>query len=200
MKRALIGAGGFSNEVMAHMRIADMPRFVDDVYYTENQNNIFPLSAFDPLEYEVLVCIGDSLDRKRMVDKLPSDTTYFTFVHPTAILLGNDITIGHGSIICAGTIITTNCHVGTHCHLNLQTTIGHDCVIGDYFTTAPGVRVSGNCTIGNCVYIGTNASVREKLTICDDVVIGLNSGVVKSIDLQGTYIGSPAKLLSEKTK
>ena len=79
--------------------------------------------------------------------------------------------------------------------MNLLTTIGHDVVVGDYFTTAPGAKISGNCNLGEKVYVGTNASIREKLTIVDDVTIGLNSGVVKSIFEQGVYGGTPAKKL-----
>jgi sugar O-acyltransferase (sialic acid O-acetyltransferase NeuD family) len=195
MKKALIGAGGFANEVKAHIGDFDITCFVDDIYYTQNQYNIKPLSEFNVDEYEVLVCIGDSLLRKNIIEKLPVNTRYFSFIHPTAQILGNDVHIGEGSIICAGTIITTNIKIGKHCHLNLQTTIGHDCKIGDFFTTAPGAKISGNCDIGECVYIGTNASIRQKINICDNVTIGLNSGVVKNITQSGIYGGTPCKFL-----
>jgi UDP-3-O-[3-hydroxymyristoyl] glucosamine N-acyltransferase len=78
-------------------------------------------------------------------------------------------------------------------HLNLQTTIGHDCKIGDYFTTAPGVKISGNCTIYDCVYIGTNSCVKQNINIHSLSTIGLNTGVVKNINESGTYVGTPAK-------
>lgn len=193
MKRALIGAGGFANEIKAHMCQFDMISFVDNNYYRPDDSNIKPLSEFNPDEYEVVVCIGDSKKRRDMVSRLPDNTKYFTYIHPTAQILGNDVEIGDGSIICAGVIVTTNCKIGKHTHLNLQTTIGHDCIIGDFFTTAPGVKISGNCKIGNRVYFGTNSSVRQKITTCDDVVIGLNAGVVKNIEEVGTYAGVPAK-------
>ena len=88
--------------------------------------------------------------------------------------------------------LTTNIKLGKHSHLNLQTTIGHDCNIGDFFTTAPGAKISGNCKIGDRVYIGTNSSTREKITICNDVTLGLNSGVIKNISDPGIYVGTPA--------
>jgi UDP-3-O-[3-hydroxymyristoyl] glucosamine N-acyltransferase len=55
----------------------------------------------------------------------------------------------------------------------------------------PGVIVSGNVTIQDLVYVGTNSSIREKITICDNVIIGMNSGVVKDINKSGTYVGTP---------
>jgi sugar O-acyltransferase (sialic acid O-acetyltransferase NeuD family) len=193
MKRALIGAGGFSDEVKAQIGDFNMVCFVDDEYYIPNTKSIRPISELDIDEYEVAVCIGNGTIRERIVNSLPINTKYFTFIHPTSQILGNDVLIGEGSIICAGVIITTNCKIGNHSHLNLQTTIGHDTKIGRYFTTAPGSKVSGNCNIGDRVYMGTNSSIREKLDICDDVILGLNSGVVKSINEPGVYGGTPAK-------
>jgi UDP-3-O-[3-hydroxymyristoyl] glucosamine N-acyltransferase len=76
-----------------------------------------------------------------------------------------------------------------------MTTIGHDCIIGDYFTTAPNVSISGTCRIGDCVYFGTTSCVKEKITICSNVTIGMMSGVVKNISVSGTYVGTPANLI-----
>jgi sugar O-acyltransferase (sialic acid O-acetyltransferase NeuD family) len=193
MKKALIGAGGFADEVKAHMGLFDMVSFVDAVYYKENDKNIKPLSQFNPTEYEVLIAIGDPAAREEIVNRLPKETKYFTFIHPSAMILGNDVEIGYGSIICAGTIVTTNCKIGNHTHLNLMSTIGHDCIIGDFFTTAPGAKISGNCNIGKCVYVGTNASIKQKINICDYTTIGLNAGVVKHIEESGVYAGTPTK-------
>jgi sugar O-acyltransferase (sialic acid O-acetyltransferase NeuD family) len=192
VKRALIGAGGFAREIKYHMGNPHMKMFVDDVYYKENSENIYPLSKFDETQYEVIVAIANPLERFNMVDRLPKKTKYFTFIHKSVQILDKSINIGEGSIICAGCILTTNIKIGNHCHLNLQTTIGHDCIIGDYFTTAPGAKISGNCNIGSRVYVGTNSSIREKINICDNVIIGLNSGVVKPINERGIYIGTPS--------
>lgn len=193
MKRALIGAGGFAREIKAHIGDPTMKCFVDDEYWKENNECIFPLSSFDPNKYEVIVAIGDPRARFDIIQRLPKETKYFTFIHPSAQILGNDVKIGKGSIICAGCILTTNITIGKHTHLNLQTTIGHDCEIGSYFTTAPGAKISGNCKIYDGVYVGTNASIKEKISIHSFSTIGLNAGVVKNIEDSGTYVGTPAK-------
>jgi len=199
MKKGIIGAGGFGREVYSSLSTRDRAEckfFVDDEYYKTGSDNILPLSKFNVTEYEIVVAVGDPLSRQKIVNSLPTNTKYFTHIHPTVIILSNDIQIGEGSVICAGSIITTNVVIGKHAHLNLQTTIGHDCEIGDYFTTAPGAKISGNCEIGDRVYFGTNSSVRQKITITNDVTIGLNAGVVKNISESGTYVGTPAKKIS----
>ena len=73
MKKALIGAGGFANEVKAHMKDFNMVCFVDDAYYIPNDKNIKPLSDFDVNEYEVLIVIGDPIVRETIVNKLPKE-------------------------------------------------------------------------------------------------------------------------------
>jgi sugar O-acyltransferase (sialic acid O-acetyltransferase NeuD family) len=192
IEHAIIGAGGFGREIKAAIGIPNIKFFVDDKYEDLN-NNILGLSKFDPKKYIVVVAIGDPKDRFDIIQRLPKETKYFTFIDPSAIIIDENIQIGEGSIICAGNIITTNVKIGKHAHLNLQTTIGHDCKIGDYFTTAPGVKISGNCKIHDCVYIGTNASVKEKISINSFTTIGMNAAVVKDITESGTYVGVPAK-------
>ena len=196
-EKVLIGAGGFAREIKAHMNNPSMKCFVDDEYYIKgNRDNIHPLSEFDSSKYLALIVIGDPEQRSQMVGKLPHDTVFFNFIHNSAIILGKDVEYGTGIIICAGCILTTNIIIGDHAQLNLKTTIGHDCLIGSYFTTAPGSKISGNCDIGNNVYVGTNASIREKISICSFVTIGLNAGVVKSITEPGTYVGVPSKKIN----
>lgn len=196
MKKGIIGAGGFGREVYWSLNSSEREGckfFVDDEYFVGGHEDILPISQFDPNEYEVVIAVGDPLSRQKIAESLPIETKYFTHIHPSVIILAPGIQIGEGSVICVGTVITTNVILGKHTHLNLQTTIGHDCKIGDYFTTAPGAKISGNCEIGNRVYFGTNASVRQKISICDDVTIGLNAGVVKDIMEPGTYAGVPVK-------
>lgn len=194
MKKALIGYGGFAREIQAHMQI-DLIFFVDDQYWTKGNKSLLPLSSFDPNEYELLIAIGNPKDRFNIANRLPKNTKYFSFIHPSAIIL-DEIEIKEGSIICAGCILTTNISIGKHAHLNLQTTIGHDTRVGDFFTTAPGAKISGNCLIQDRVYIGTNASIKEKINICNDVTIGLGAGVVKNITEPGVYVGCPAKIIN----
>jgi len=191
--KCLIGYGGHAREVMAQMG-HKIPCFVDDKYVNRDT---LPISKFDPSIYEVMICIGDPQTRNKIINNLPKETKFFTFIHSTAQILNNDVKIGEGSFIGAYSIITTNIKIGKHSILNRMCQIGHDTITGDYLTMMPGSVISGNCEIGNRVYFGTNSSVREKIKICDDVTIGLNSGVVKDITKPGIYGGVPCKLLKQ---
>jgi len=188
MKKVLIGNGGHAREVMAQMGV-NLLRFVDDQYI---DNDTLPLSQFDPTKHVAMVAVADSRDRYDIVQRLPKETQFFTFIHPTALLM-KDVEIGEGSFIGAYSILTTNIKTGKHTILNRGNHIGHDCKIGDYFSAMPGSIVSGNVKIYDCVYLGNNSSIKEKLSIHSLVTIGSNAAVVRNIEDNGTYVGVPVK-------
>lgn len=109
-----------------------------------------------------------------------------------------NVIVGYGSVICPNCILTCDIQLGMFSQLNLGTTIGHDTVTGDFFTTAPGVHISGKVTAGKCVYFGTNASTVEDISIHDDVIIGAGACVSKDIIESGIYVGVPAKKMEKK--
>ena len=189
MKLALFGYGGHAREVVAQIG-EPVTFYVDDEYANDIAK---PISEFNPEEEHMMIAVANSQDRKAIVDKLPKETKYFSFIHPTVQVMKNNIEIGEGSFIGANSILTTNIKLGKHTLLNRGNHIGHDCIIGDYFSAMPGAIVSGNVTMGDCVYTGTNSSNKEKMIVCSGVIIGSNAAVVKHITKSGTYVGVPAK-------
>lgn len=209
-KICIVGTGGCGRDVLCcyadtlpskEVNLNDHVSFmVGDDYFVEHNImgvDVIPQSKFDPSSYDVVVAIGDPLLRKKMVESLPPETSYATIIHPS-VILSRWVHIGEGSVLAAGTILTCNINIGKHAHLNLQTTIAHDCILGDYFTAAPAVHISGNCVIGDCVYFGTNSSVKHRIKIANEVIIGMGGVVVKDIYEAGVYIGNPVSKLEKK--
>ncbi len=186
MKKVLIGYGGHAFEVMAQMG-EKLPCFVDNKYMT---SNTYPLSKLNPSEYEVMIAIADPEVRSKIAFLLSPFTTFFTFIHPTALIMDKNIEIGEGSFIGAYSILTTNIKIGKHAILNRNNHIGHGCEIGNYFSAMPGAIVSGDVKINDCVYLGTNSSIKEKLSISKNITIGLNTGITNNINEPGTYYRS----------
>lgn len=188
MKKAIYGYGGHAREVSKFID-EDITFFVDD----EWSNDIArPISSFDPNEFKIMIAVGNSKDRFNILSRLPKNTKFFSFIHTTSIILDN-VEIGEGTYIGPFCLVTTNIKLGKHSILNRGCQIGHDSNIGDFFTAMPGSIVSGDVKIGIRSYLGTNSSIKEKITICDDVIIGLNSGVIKDILESGIYGGVPSK-------
>jgi sugar O-acyltransferase (sialic acid O-acetyltransferase NeuD family) len=189
MKLALFGYGGHAREIACQIE-DEVTFFVDDKY----ANNVAkPISEFNPQEYAMMVAVADSKDRFDIVQRLPKETKYFTFIHPTAQIFDDNIEVGEGSFIGANTILTTNIKIGKHAILNRGNQIGHDCKIGDYFSAMPGAIVSGNVIIFDLVYMGTNSAIKEKISIHSLSTIGMNSCVIKHIEEPGVFVGVPAK-------
>lgn len=189
MKYAIFGFGGHAREVAAQMKM-DVTFFVDDQYANEIAK---PISEFNPLEYYMMVAVSDCRQRFDIVQKLPKETKYFTFIHPTALIMDDDVEIGIGSFIGAYSILTTNIKIGSHSILNRGNHVGHDSRIGDFFSAMPGAIVSGNVTVYDKVYMGTNSSIKEKISVHSLVTIGSNATVVNHIEETGVFVGVPAK-------
>jgi sugar O-acyltransferase (sialic acid O-acetyltransferase NeuD family) len=191
MKLALFGYGGHAQEVACQIN-QKVTFFVDDQYANDTAK---PISKFNPQEYAMMVAVANSKDRFDIVQRLPKETQYFTFIHPSVQIMDDNIEMGEGSFIGANSILTTNIKIGKHTLLNRSNHIGHDCEIGNYFSAMPGAIVSGNVKIYDCVYMGTNSAIKEKLLIHSLSTIGMNSCVVKHIEEPGIYVGVPAKKL-----
>lgn len=191
MKLALFGYGGHAKEVACQIG-KEVTFFVDDKY----SNNIAkPLSTFNPKEYMMIVAVADSKDRAKVISKLPKETKYFTFIHPSVHIMDNSIEIGYGSFIGANSILTTNIKLGNHALLNRGNHIGHDSIAGDFFSMMPCAVIGGNVTLGDNVYLGSCSNIREKINVNSNVIIGMNAAIVKDINKSGTYVGVPAKKL-----
>lgn len=203
-KICIFGAGGFAKEVfwLCNQCGYEVDAFIDieaggyccDVKI-ENEN------YFDSTNHKAIVAVGNPKLRKKIVDQIIAkhgEGVFKTLVHPTANLMDHKIIIGYGSIICANCILTCDITLGPWSQLNLATTIGHDVITGAFFTTAPGVHISGKVHAGDRVYFGTNASTVENINICDDATIGAAACVSKDILEGGIYVGIPAKKLEKK--
>jgi sugar O-acyltransferase (sialic acid O-acetyltransferase NeuD family) len=189
MKLALFGYGGHAREAACQIE-QEVTFFVDDKYANDVAK---PISEFNPEEYMMIVAVADSKDRADIVAKLPKETKYFTFIHPSVHIMDDNIQVGVGSFIGANSILTTNIKLGNHALLNRGNHIGHDSVAGNFFSMMPNAVVGGNVTIGDNVYLGSCSNIREKINITSDVLIGMNAAVVTNLTESGVYVGVPAK-------
>lgn len=203
-KIAIVGAGGFAREVL--WLLSDMGLesrvggfFESDDVWTEREVSslpVRPISSLDSEHWQSVLAVGNPVIRKNLRDSLPDNMTYPTLVHPSA-LHSRRIELGAGAIVCAGTILTCDITIAEHVHLNLGTTVGHDCTLHAFVTTAPAVNISGQCNIGEFAYIGSNACLREAIHVAAGATIGMGAVVVSNIEDAGTYVGNPAKKLTK---
>jgi sugar O-acyltransferase (sialic acid O-acetyltransferase NeuD family) len=210
---AVYGAGGFGREVAWLVHSCNQQKeqcrmacFVDDnptmhgkilneipVLSLDGARKRFPAAKF-------VSAIGNPQVRETVMERVASlGLGTATLVH-TNVECSQWVEIGQGTVICAGTTLTTNITLGRQIQINLHCTVGHDVIMGDYTTLAPGVHVSGWVHFGRRVYVGTGAVIingtrANPLTIGDDAVIGAGACVTQSVPPKTTVVGVPARAL-----
>jgi sugar O-acyltransferase (sialic acid O-acetyltransferase NeuD family) len=205
---AIYGAGGLGREVawlvsraMVHGSGGRLLGFIDDDAALRGRevNGLAVCSLEDSRERyagaEVVVATGSPTLRAAMWGRArAAGFAARTIIDPRAEH-SPWVTIGRGSILCAGTILTTNITIGEFVVLNMDCTVGHDAMIGDFSTLAPGVHVSGWVHIGRRVSIGTgavfvNGREGEPLVVGDDAVIGAGACVARNVDAGATVVST----------
>ncbi|MFN2399739.1 MAG: acetyltransferase [Gemmatimonadaceae bacterium] len=201
----ILGAGGFGREVAWLVEEINMQSptfeligFVDDSSVDTVER--YPvLGTFDdwvsraPTNVRVVCAVGDPASRYRMARRATAAALSFaTLIHPT-VRSSRWVEIGPGSIVTAYNILTTNIRIGAHSLLNLDCTVGHDCVLGEFASLMPGVHISGEVTFGPGVYLGTGAVVINGVSIGAWTTVGAGAVVSSDLPEKIVAVGVPAK-------
>jgi len=197
---ALFGTGGHALSVVD---ILYSNSYSGKFYFVEEHKsidlymgyNVYPRvrNSFDPM----FIAIGNNQLRKDLFVQY-SDREYLSIISSRStishlagtgrhIFAGHHVHIGPGAFIGDNTIVNTGaiieheCQIGQHCHISINASI------------------AGQVSIGDNVFIGAGASIINNISICSDVVIGAGSVVITSIHEPGTYVGVPAKKVSNSS-
>lgn len=206
MRLGIIGTGGFAREVLQlakqiqkttdiwfnEINFVELDNFYKDAYV--DNIRVLKISECDLSKMRFLVGIGSPSLKNKILKELPLNITFTSLISPLAFI-ADDLKFDTGLIIMPFSYISCNVNLGKHVHINAHCTVGHDTIIGDFFTSACSVMIAGNNNISKNCYFGMNSSSRQGIIISENVSISLNSGVVKDINQPGTYIGTPAKFL-----
>ena len=205
-KIAIIGAGGFGREVKWLIDCINATQqqwyfcgyYDDDLSDRKNIKSDLLLGNIDSLNtiqepLAVAIAIGNPNIKQQIVERLYNKNLYFpVLIHPNC-LIGNNVTIGDGTIICASNILTTDIVIKNFVTINLACTVGHDSVIANYCSIMPSVNISGEVLMHQNVYVGTGAKIINQINIGSHSIIGAGAVVIKNIPQNSTAVGIPAK-------
>ena len=203
----IIGSGGFAREVLKLSLDIKKQKDIwfneiyfvelDDFYTTKTVDKIkvlkFSECNLDKMSF--VIAVSDPILKNKIYNELPQNINFTSLISPLSFI-ASDTKFLNGLIVMPFSYISCNVRLGKHIHINSHCTIGHDTKIGDFSTTACSVMISGHNNIFDFCYFGMNSSTKQGISICKNVTIGLNAGVVKSIEIPGTYIGTPANLIN----
>lgn len=207
----VVGAKGFAKEVLEVLhQLDDLQQlvFYDDVNsdIPDKLYNRFPIlksldqarDYFQTVDKRFTIGIGNPVLRKKLLDTFNSLGGEFTStLSPKATIGHFGNIIGVGTNIMSGSVLTNDIQVGKGTLINLNCTVGHDCIIGAFVEMSPGVHISGNCIVGDFSVLGTNATVLPKITIGKNVIVGAGSVVTKDLPDNCVAVGVPAKVIKE---
>jgi len=192
MKRLLIiGASGHGRvcaDIAGKMKQWDEILFADD-----HPPASFPypvLSGSDVAwEEDCFIGIGNSEIR----EKLSKGRKLVTLIHPDAVV-GDRVRIGSGSVVMAGAVVNPDAVIGDGVIINTCASVDHDCVVNDYAHISVGTHLCGTVHIGLHTWVGAGVTVKNNVNICGGCMIGAGAVVVKDINMEGIYVGVPAKM------
>ncbi|MEM4313070.1 MAG: acetyltransferase [Thermoplasmata archaeon] len=170
-------------------KVINTKKIISESYFFDKYSNT---------DSNCFIAVGSPEIKATIVKKIKSlspKSKFPNIIHPTVSFdkRKDKVILGEGNILCSKTVLTTDIKIGNFVHLNLDCTVGHDSVIGDYTTVSPGVHISGNVKISENVFIGTGAVILERINICSKVKIGAGATVISDITEPGTYVGTPAR-------
>lgn len=101
--------------------------------------------------------------------------------------------IALGAQVLGGSFVGAVARVGRQVILNSQSSVDHDCVIGEGSHIAPGAVLCGEVTLGPRCFVGAGATVLPKLRLGADVVVGAGATVTRDVADGMTVINTPAR-------
>jgi len=143
-----------------------------------------------------IIALG-KIDASAARDRLQAAISALGFELPVIVspdaVVNEDVKLGAGTVVFDGVVVNSGTVAGSLCILNTNSTIEHDCRLGDNVHIAPGATVSGDVSIGSECMIGAGSTIVQGVTVSPGCLIGAGSLVVADIDTPGVYVGSPAR-------
>ena len=113
--------------------------------------------------------------------------------HIGGVLIGDNCSVGAGTIIDAGTITETV--ISNHVATGSLVHIAHNVEVGENCRLAARSGLSGSVKIGRNVFVGAGAMVRDGVTIGDHAFLGMMTAVIDNVPDNCTVVGVPGRIV-----
>ena len=103
--------------------------------------------------------------------------------------------MGEGNVIGAFVRVACDSKIGSHNLIQNFTTIGHDCILGDFNRLDCYVMMVGGTQLQNETNIYTRAVINHNVVVEDNAHVGALSFVIRRVKNGTTVSGNPATRL-----
>ena len=173
----------------------------------ENIESIYPPSKYKMLLHinsTLPIKVGglDRLRNKKYYEAKAKGYELINYISSQATTWPG-LTIGDNCRILANSTVEPFARIGNDVTIGVGSMVSHDTVIKDHCTVIHNAVVLGNVTVEPYCFIGTNATIRSGITIARECIIGAGALILEDTVEKGIYKGNPAQLLpipSDKLK
>ncbi len=106
---------------------------------------------------------------------------------------------GEGIQVMPGAIAHKFTSIGHQCILNTNSSVDHECCLGNGVHVMGGASIAGQVEVGDYSTVGTNATILPKLKIGSNVFVGAGAVVTENIEDNLVVAGVPAKPINQFT-
>lgn len=201
----VVGAGGHAKELLGIL----CGETQADVFLYDDVTEELPLLLFNQFrilrnEQEAKVAlqqdarfvlgVGNPIVRYQLAKKFMAWGGKLTSViSPQATIGTLNMNLGEGLNVMPGAVITEQVTIGKGSLIHVQSSVHHDCQIGEYCELLPGCHVLGSVIIGDKTSIGSGAIILPKLLIGSNVIVGAGAVVTRNVADGLVVKGVPAK-------
>lgn len=159
---------------------------------TEPHGSALNINEFEPKEDDRLIMAAANPCSKKIlfeaIQKKGIADRFISLWHKSAI---NNHVLSYGMIVMPGAVLSNYNLIEKFCTIGINSTVGHDVLLGGFCTLSSHVDICGEAVIGQNTFIGSNASILPKVRVKPDSYIGAGSIVTK--DCEGKVFGNPAR-------
>lgn len=163
----------------------------------------FENAVVDPdfAQYQYLVGVARDMPLRLKIINWLTDNNLNTpaYVHPFSDV--DDLAaVSPGTVITQGAVVGRHTVMGPHCYISPMCLVSHKVQLGTSVMLRPYASILGGTKIANYADIEAQAMISDNLVISAEWVRILpTSFVSKNIDITGTYGGTPARRISQKS-
>lgn len=162
--------------------------------------DVFDIDSFlekESLDIDIIIGIASPRIKKKVYNEFKEKGVGFPNLISNNSWLSNNISLGKGIIVYPNVSIEHECFINDFVIINCNSSIGHNTVIDDYSTIAPGVHLAGFTTINKGVDVGIGSCSRQKINVGENSIVGGQSMLVKDVKSNSVVVGVPAKRLKK---
>lgn len=208
----IVGEGGLGHEVLDlviylqdnGLKSYDEILFLDDDIKKTGYRDYKVLQSetvynnYSPENTSFVIAIGETVHRIKFINELKKRGYKFeTLIHPTA-WIGNNTSIGEGTVVQKGAFISCDCSIGENCFFQPLSNLGHDCTVDDDCIISTNTVISGDVKIGKDTYIAIGVPVIQGVSIGSNSVVGMGSVVLRDIPDNVVALGNPARAIKNR--